>query len=99
EVRVPAGAGVPARGPHPLRAQRAPDTGLAHQPGALVTADIDPGTPGGLPQLPGAIDLVVLLPQLNQPPNQLSITPGTQRRPPVTSRVVAARSHLQHLTD
>src|SRR5206468_4795886 len=99
EVGVAAGAAVRSRGPDALGAQRALDTGLAHQPGGLVTTDIDPGTPGGLPQLPGAIDLVVLLPQLNEARNELSITPGTQRRRPINSGVVAARSHLQHLTD
>jgi len=47
EVRVPGGAAVPSRGPDALRAQRTPGTGLAHQPGGLVTADIEPARLAG----------------------------------------------------
>jgi len=46
---VPASVVIAPGGPDPLGAPGALDPGLAHQPAGLVTADIDPGTPGGLP--------------------------------------------------
>ena len=38
----------------------------AHQPGDLVAADVEPGPAGGLPQLAGPVDAVVVLPQRHQ---------------------------------
>src|SRR5450755_1762557 len=96
---MPAGAAVPMRGPDALATQRALDPGLTHQPGSLVTANVDPGAPGGLPQLPRPIDLIVGLPQLHQPQTKLSVAHSAPGRRPVPSGVVGARSHLQHLTD
>ena len=40
------------------------DPSVAHQPGDLIAADVMPGAAGGLPQLAGTVDAVVVLPQL-----------------------------------
>src|SRR5512142_576202 len=99
QVGVTAGAAVPARRSDPLGPPGALDPGLAHEPPRLITPDIDSRAPGGLPELPRPIDLVVGLPDLHQPRHQLLIALSTRRRHPVLGRVVRARSHLQHLAN
>src|SRR5438309_11642695 len=96
---MPASTLLPSRGADPPGAQHALDAGLAHQPGSLIPADLDPRPAGRLPQLPRPIDLEVVLPQLGQPRRQLLIAAGTRRERPLPRGVVAARSHLQHPAD
>ena len=42
------------------------DAEFTHQAGDLVTADVVPGTAGGLPELVGPVDLAVRDPQRHQ---------------------------------
>ena len=96
EVGVTAGAVIATGRADPFGTPGALQAGLAHQPGGLVAADVDPGATGGLPQLPRSVDLIAGLPDLHQPGGQLGVASGPGRQRPVTRRVVAARSHLQH---
>ena len=75
----------------------APDPGDArrpHQPGDLVTADVVAGPAGGLPQLAGPVDPVVVLPQLQQHRRHHRVAAGPRRRRAGLGRVVGARGHL-----
>ena len=86
-------------GPDPLGAPHALDPGGAHQPGDLVPADVVAGAAGRLPDLPGAVDPVVVLPQLPHDRAHHLITLVPRRGLAVLDRVVAARGHLQHAAD
>ena len=95
QVRVARRARVRPGGADPLSAPDTLDPSGAHQPGDLVPADVVPGAAGGLPQLAGTVDPVVVLPQLavSCGPSAASRC-GPGRRWPGLGRVVGARSDL-----
>ena len=64
------------------------DAGGPHQPGDLVTADVVAGTPGRLPELPGPVDPVVVLPELAAAPDPITAS----RRPAPTAAGSWSRS-------
>src|SRR4029079_533210 len=84
------------RGSDPLAAPDTRDPGGAHQPGYLVPADVVSGTLSRLPDLPGTVDPVVVLPQLPHDRADEFIASVSCRGLAALDRVVAARGHLQH---
>ena len=99
QVRMSGHARVRLRGADPLAAPDTRDPGGAHQPGYLVPADVITGTLSRLPDLPGTVDPVVVLPQLphDRADDLIALVP--HRGLAVLDRVVAARGHLQHAAD
>ena len=81
-------------GPHPLAAADALDAGGPHQTGDLITSDIVTVPAGGLPQLAGAVDPVVVLPQRDHDGAQHCVVLGPHGRRAGLVRVVGARGHL-----
>ena len=63
QIGMPRRGGVGLGGADPFAAAGPGDAGGPHQPGDLVTADVVAGPAGGLPQLAGPVDPVVVLPQ------------------------------------
>jgi len=102
QVGVPRRSRLGAGGADPLGPPHALDPGAAHQPGDLVATDAVTSTLRGLPDLPGAVDPVVVLPQLQHHRRHHSIALGTSRRWPLLAGldlVVAAWGHLQLAAD
>ncbi len=99
QVRVPRHARVGLGGADPLGAPNPLDPSGAHQPRDLVAADVMAPASGGLPDLPGAVNPVVVLPQLTHHRAHHLIALGTGRRLTILELVVAARGHLQHGAD
>jgi hypothetical protein len=76
QVRVAGHTLLGSGGADPLGAPHALDPGGAHQPSDLVPADVVSGTLGGLPDLPSAVDPIVVLPQLAHHRSHHGITLG-----------------------
>ena len=106
------GGEVPAhqvRGPHRRRVRLgceallgsggADDALLGHEPGDLVTTDVEPCAAGRLGQFASAIDGVVLLPQGLERRCQFGVTQGPGRRRPALGVVVGGGGDLQHSAD
>ncbi len=70
-----------------------------HEPGDLVTADIDAGTFRGFPELPRSIHGVVRLPEFKELRRYLCIPNLPSRRCPAVRSVIRGRGHLQHTAD
>jgi len=84
---------------HLFGAPDAVDPGAAHQPGDLVTADVQAGAAGGTPELAGSVDAVVVLAQRDQLRDQCGVAARSGRGRPGLGRVVGARGHLQDPAD
>lgn len=92
---MPRRAGVRAGGPDPPATYGTSDAFGAHQPSNLVPADRVAGPDRALPQLPGPVDPIVVLPQVPQDRPKAGITARTGGYRPGLERVIGARSHLQ----
>ena len=77
-----------------LAASGAFDAGDAHQPGGLVAADVVTGANCRFPQLAGAVDPVVVLPDPDQNRDHRGVALIAGAGLPVAGRVVGARGHL-----
>src|SRR5690606_17232848 len=73
EIRMPRHSRVRLRSFHALVPAHALNPEGFHEPGDLITADIDARTLRGFPELPHAIDGVVRFPELEQPWRDLRI--------------------------
>ncbi len=71
----------------------------AHEAGDLIAADVVAAAVGGLPDLAGPVDAVVVFPQLSHHRSHHGVALGPRRGLPVLELVVAARGHLQHAAD
>jgi hypothetical protein len=81
QVRMPDVAFPRPGGADPLRTVDATDMKLAHQPGDLITTDIEASPTGCLPQLPRAIHPEIIPPQLKQHRPEHRVALGSRRRP------------------
>ena len=95
QVRVPCGQRIRVGGPDLPGTPHPFDPGCPHQPGDLVTADVIPGPPGGLPELVRPVDPVVVHPELAQDRHHDRIAQRALRGRTGLDRVVDAGGHLQ----
>src|ERR1019366_4951216 len=71
----------------------------SHEPGHLVTTDVEVGSAGGLPELAPAIDRVVVFPELGQRGAQLGVAQCPVRRRPGLGGVIGGGGELQLRAD